>query len=201
MFYIAHRINEIEQLKKIPKNIGVEVDIRSMNGNLILQHDPFKMGEFFHDWLKFYEHAIIILNIKEEGLENKIIDLINKFKIKNYFFLDQSFPFLIKSAMAGQKKSAVRVSEFECINTAKNLANKVNWVWIDYFTSFPLLRNEVEELKKLGFKLCLVSPELQGFDPKIQIPKLAEFFHKSNIQLDAICTKSVGIWQNEMELT
>ena len=179
--------------------MGVEVDIRSMNGNLILQHDPFVSGELFQNWLRSYEHAFIVLNLKEEGLENKIIDLMGKFKIRDYFFLDQSFPFLIKSVIAGQKKSAVRVSEFECFQTAKNLADKVNWVWIDYFSNFPLTAKKVNELKKLGFRLCLVSPELQGYNPKTKIPKLAEFLLKSEIQLDAICTKNTNIWCDALE--
>ena len=195
MLYIAHRINDISQLKMTPYEMGVEIDIRSNGQDLILQHDPFKAGTNFYDWLKCYQHQLIILNIKEEGLEERILSYLNEFNIKNYFFLDQSFPFLVKSARQGQRKSAVRVSEYESIKTVKNLAHDVNWVWIDYFTKFSLDPFEINELKQLDFKLCMVSPELQGYDPEIEISKLANLFNSSQIQLDAICTKRPDLWK------
>jgi hypothetical protein len=198
MLYIAHRINDIDQLKQTPSEMGVEIDIRSNGQGLILQHDPFTPGTQFCDWLKCYQHQLIILNIKEEGLEERILSYLNEFKITNYFFLDQSFPFLVKSARQGQKQSAVRVSEYESIKTVKNLAGQVEWVWIDYFTKFPLDPSEVNELKQLGFQLCMVSPELQGYDPEIEISKLAHFFNSSEIKLDAICTKRPDIWKERL---
>lgn len=53
MQIILHRVNSSLDLKVIPKKLGVEIDIRSSNGNLILQHDPFKQGETFIKWLDF----------------------------------------------------------------------------------------------------------------------------------------------------
>ena len=195
MLYIAHRINDINQLKQTPYNMGVEIDIRSNGHDLILQHDPFKPGTKFLDWLKYYQHQLIILNIKEEGLEERILSCLNEFNITNYFFLDQSFPFLVKSAQQGQKQSALRVSEYESIKTVKILAGQVGWVWIDYFTKFPLDPSEVNELKQLDFQLCMVSPELQGYNPEIEISKLAHLFNSSEIKLDAICTKRPDLWK------
>ena len=198
MLYIAHRINEINQLKQTPFEMGVEIDIRSNGQDLILQHDPFTAGTQFHDWLKYYQHQLIILNVKEEGLEERILSYLNEFNLTNYFFLDQSFPFLVKSARQGKKQSAVRLSEYESINTVKNLAGQVDWVWIDFFTKFPLDSSEVNELKQLDFKLCMVSPELQGYDPEIEINKLAHLFNSSQIQLDAICTKRPDLWKEAL---
>ena len=47
MHKILHRVNTIALLEKTPSNFGVEVDIRSYGGNLIIHHDPFKQGELF----------------------------------------------------------------------------------------------------------------------------------------------------------
>jgi len=52
--YIAHRINTIEELGKIPREYGVELDLRDFGDRLILQHDPFKDGEDFEEYLKHY---------------------------------------------------------------------------------------------------------------------------------------------------
>ena len=96
MEIIIHRVNTIKKLETVDSNFGVEIDIRSNDGKLILQHDPFEYGDSFDEWLKSYKHGKIILNIKEEGLEDYIIKSLNNHHIDNYFFLDQSFPFLIK---------------------------------------------------------------------------------------------------------
>ena len=44
MIICCHRINTIKELKKIPHNYGVEVDINIFNYNLCLSHDPGKKG-------------------------------------------------------------------------------------------------------------------------------------------------------------
>ena len=44
MHLIAHRINKIDQLKKIDQKFGIEIDIRDEDGALIVVHDPFKKG-------------------------------------------------------------------------------------------------------------------------------------------------------------
>lgn len=199
MIYVAHRINEITQLKIVPYEMGVEIDLRSSGNEIILHHEPFISGVLFKEWLKFYQHSLLILNIKEEGLEDKILECLYNFNVNNYFFLDQSFPFLVKSIKKGRNQSAVRISEFESIETAKNLKGKVDWVWIDFFTHFPLEPVSIKLLKDMAFKLCIVSPELQGFIPEVQIPKLAEFLLKNSIKIDAICTKNPELWKMNLK--
>ena len=92
MYHIAHRINSIKELRSLDEKYGIEIDIRDKNKNLIVVHDPFKDGINLNKFLKYYKHKIIIANIKSERIEDRVIKEFNKFKIKNYFFLDSSFP-------------------------------------------------------------------------------------------------------------
>lgn len=194
MLIIEHRINTIAQLQQVPEQHGVELDIRSDGKELIIHHDPFEKGETLKEWLKHFRHRFIIFNVKEEGLENTILSLADTYRIKDFFFLDQSFPFLIKTAKIGETRCAVRVSEFEHINTALTLAGKVQWIWVDYFNHFPLSPEEVERLRNASFKLCLVSPELQGYkEPGITFA-LREKLKKEHIIIDAVCTKIPRHW-------
>jgi hypothetical protein len=199
MILISHRRNTIEQLNSTPTEYGIEVDIRSKNGDLIIHHDPFAQGEFFENWLSHYRHKTLILNIKEEGLEQKLIKLMKKYQIEDYFFLDQSFPFLIKCSALGEHRCAVRVSEFESIETALKLAGKINWVWVDCFNHFALSKEDAQRLNFAGFKLCLVSPELQGRSDESEIPELARLLKTRNIHPDALCTKIPKLWKNYIE--
>jgi hypothetical protein len=199
MKLVSHRRNTVEELTATPRKYGVEVDIRSHGEQLIIQHDPFAAGAPFDDWIAAYQHGTLILNVKEEGLEPRLIALMQSKGIEDYFFLDQSFPFLVKWANAGEHRCAVRVSEFESIETALTLAGKVDWVWVDCFTRFPLTRDDARRLKLAGFKLCLVSPELQGRDAEIEIPLLAHLLVGLEIQADAVCTKRPDVWESVVD--
>ena len=195
MKLISHRRNTVSELLATDSKYGIEVDIRSKGDRLIIHHDPFVAGESFDEWIDAYRHGTLILNVKEEGLEARLIALMQSKGIADYFFLDQSFPFLVKWSKAGEHRCAVRVSEFESIETALTLAGKVDWVWVDCFTRFPLSEHDARSLKDAGFKLCLVSPELQGRDANVEIPHLVSLLKERNIAADAVCTKHTNLWE------
>ena len=195
MIKIIHRVNSIKKLKQVDTSFGVEIDIRSFGDNLILNHEPFENGELFSEWLKFYNHKFLILNTKEEGLEEIILVELGEKGINNFFFLDLSFPFLIKLANEGEKRCAVRLSEFEDIKTVINLSGLVSWVWVDCFTKFPMTRLELDLLKEThGFNLCIVSPELQGRGSETDIKKFVNDINMLNLNIDAVCTKYPELW-------
>jgi len=195
MKLISHRRNTVSELLATDSKDGIEVDIRSEGDQLIIHHDPCVAGESFDEWIDVYQHGTLILNVKEEGLESRLIALMQSKGSTDYFFLDQSFPFLVKWSKVGERRCAVRVSEFESIETALTLAGKVDWVWVDCFTHFPLSAQDAKRLKDAGFKLCLVSPELQGRDAKVEIPHLASLLKERNIVADAVCTKRPDLWE------
>lgn len=194
MQIIAHRRNSILELENTNQEFGVEVDIRLHNSELVCQHDPLKEGDLFSEWLKSFKHKTLILNVKEEGLENLVLEEINSRGITDYFFLDQSFPYLLKHSRNGLHKAAVRVSEFESIETALSLRGLVDWVWVDLFGEFPLGESQIEQLHSAGFKICLVSPELHGRTDEKLISDLRLLFKALDFQPDAVCTKRPELW-------
>ena len=195
MIYIAHRINTIDQLKQLPENVGVEIDLRDEGGTLILQHDPFKTGENFTEYCKEYKHRLMILNIKSERIESRVLEILKENNITEYFFLDSSFPMIYSLTQQGENNVALRYSEVEGIDTIVNMKGKALWVWVDCFTKFPLDQKTAATLTNSGFKLCLVSPELQGREKDIE--KYAKIIKSNNIALDAICTKTrnIELWK------
>jgi hypothetical protein len=195
MKLISHRRNTIDELRATPVAYGVEVDIRSHGDQLIIHHDALVAGEPFDQWISAYRHGTLFLNVKEEGLEARLIALMREHGIEDYFFLDQSFPFLVKWSKAGERRCAVRVSEYESVDTALTLAGKVDWVWVDCFTHFALSGGDARRLREAGFKLCLVSPELQGRPAEPEIAQLAALLAERGIEADAVCTKRPDLWQ------
>lgn len=190
MQYIAHRINTLAQLADVPTEYGVELDLRDHGDDLILQHDPFVGGERFADYLEAYQHGLMILNIKSERIEHRVLEMIQG-KLRDYFFLDSSYPMIRTLCKLGERKIAVRFSEFEPIESALALAGEVDWVWVDCFTKMPLTDETYDQLKR-HFQLCAVSPELQGRS----VETIADYAQALGpYRMDAICTKRPDLWK------
>lgn len=197
MEFIAHRINTLQELKNLPEEFGVELDLRDdLNGKIYIQHNPFEPGEDFEDYLRAYHHGTMILNVKSERIEHKILDLMQIYKIEKYFFLDSTFPMIKLLSDLGERNIAIRFSEFEGMDTVRKMAGKVNWIWADTFTKLPIDNLIFTEMKELGYNICLVSPELQGQPEKIEL--YGEQILQERIDWDAICTKiyNIGKWKD-----
>ena len=201
MKFIAHRINTRKELKTLSKEHGVELDLRdNVDGRIYINHDPFILGEDFEEYLKEYNHGTIILNIKSERIELKVLELIQKYNVKEYFFLDSSFPMIKFLSDKSEKNIALRYSEYEGIDTLEKMKGKVEWIWVDCFTYLPINNEIYKKIKNMGYKLCLVSPELQGQPEKIE--KYAEQIKEEKVVFDAICTKEYNIkkWKEILKI-
>jgi hypothetical protein len=191
MLLIAHRINTVAQLAQVPAHYGVELDLRDADGRLILQHDPFQSGEDFEEYLKHWRHRLMILNVKSERIEPRVLELVKQYRVQDYFFLDCSFPMIRHLIGLGEHRIAVRFSEFEPLESALALAGKVDWAWIDCFTRMPLDGRSYGLLRRY-FKLCGVSPELQGRP----VETITDYSRQlAGFPLDAICTKRPDLWR------
>lgn len=178
---IIHRVNKIEQLKNIPLHYGVEIDVRmdTTHGHLYLSHDPvfgdaLNQCDFLHSYLSCFNHAFIVVNIKEAGTELAAVKCLQSFGIdsKRYFLLDVEFPFLYRhthgvlSDTSLDLSMAVRFSEAEPIEQMlyfkypNPLHRQISWVWIDTQTQLPI---DVDNQKHFqNMNTCLVCPERWG---------------------------------------
>lgn len=188
MEFIAHRINTIEELKELDTCYGVELDLRDdLNGRIYLAHNPFEDGEDFEEYLKHYHHGTMILNVKSERIEHRILELLRQYDIQKYFFLDSSFPMIKLLTDLGEHKIALRFSELEGLDTIRNMAGKAEWVWVDCFSRLPIDKESYHELKSMGYRLCMVSPELEGQPEKLSLYR--EYLLREGIVMDAVCSK------------
>ena len=73
MNIIAHRVNTSQQLSCIPALYGVEVDVRDFGTRLVVAHNPFEGGEDFEAYLQKYHHGTLIINVKSERIELRIL--------------------------------------------------------------------------------------------------------------------------------
>ncbi|HNR86831.1 MAG TPA: hypothetical protein PKM65_00655 [Spirochaetota bacterium] len=187
MEIIAHRVNTTSELEKVPREYGVEIDLRDRGDRIVLTHDPFTDGEDFESYLRRYAHGTLILNIKSERIEHRVLEMVRKSPAIRYFLLDSSFPMIHLLSEQGERNIAVRFSEYESIETILNMAGKIDWVWVDCFTRLPIDTRTWRILTDAGFRLCLVSPELQNRPG--DIGPYRAYLADQSITFDAVCTK------------
>ena len=190
MLLIEHRVNTLAHLRRVPPDRGVEIDVRDYDGDLRLVHDPLQSGERLADWLAGYRHALLIFNVKCDGLEDHLRTLAAQHGIERYFFLDVANPTLVRLAREGERRAAVRFSEYEPIEFALAFAGQVDWVWVDCFTRLPLDLVTHVRLRQ-HFRFCLVSPELQGH-PRARIAEFRAQLH--GLPVDAVCSDFCEDW-------
>ena len=159
MEIVVHRINTVLGLRTVPTHFGTEIDLRARGSELYLHHDAFrdKDAEAFVDYLDAYHHGLLVLNIKEAGIESEVLRLVHERGIERYFLLDVEFPYLYRASRQGERSIAVRYSEDEGIETALAYKERVDWVWIDTNTRLPL--DAIVKDQLAGLKSCLVCPE------------------------------------------
>ena len=192
--WIKHRINRLSDLESLDPQMGAEIDVRSSGSQIILSHEAFQGGDPLEKYLERYAQShsrrLLIVNTKEDGLEAKIMELLKRFGIERFFFLDLPLPTLVRLAVRQhEKRVAVRVSEYEPPEAAKPLRGLAEWIWADCFDGRP---PDIKVLKGLrpSFKVCLVSPELQGYPPE----RIADFKTLAS-DVDAVCTKHPELWR------
>ena len=195
MIIIKHRVNTSKELKKLSINFGAEIDLRSKNKDIYLHHDPFKKGELFSNWIKYFKHKLLVLNVKEEGLEQKIVSILKKNNIKNFFFHDQTFSSLLKNM--NKTKVSIRYSEFEDLKKINKLFNSIKWIWLDNFNEIKINRKFYSFLKKKKVKICIVSPELVKKSRSKEIKKIKSYLKKNKYIVDAVCTKNSKLWSKK----
>jgi hypothetical protein len=194
MILIRHRINDLESLVDTPITMGIEIDVRSNANTLYLSHDPFLPGVSLEQFLEQYSHAFLVLNVKEDGLEDRCLELLSRHNISSYFFLDQSAPTLIRRGLRGSRDGACRYSEFETLQTVSSLSDFCDWVWLDFFHESRVDHAAISSLRALGLKICMVSPELHMMERVKEVSQLVDNLRLSGLMPDAVCTKFPDLW-------
>jgi hypothetical protein len=186
----SHRVNTIDALEKVPPGLGIEFDLRSDGDRVIVTHDPFTEGPTIEEFFPRIGPRACIFNVKCEGVEAAVLAKAKACGIEDFFFLDCSVPAAVKLWRQGETRLAVRYSELEPAEGVLAWAGKAQWAWVDCFTRWP---EDAANWAKIAerFKICLVSPELQGHGTDV----IASFRQGLGARRwDAACSKRPDLW-------
>lgn len=165
---ILHRQNNFSDIKG-----NIEFDVRSSKDGIILAHDPVNYHNKYpllkEELLKYSADDLntMIVNIKESGLEEEIIEIFSSYKL-NFLFLDSQLPDIIRLSKRYPNYSSkfiLRISEYECLNENLLKLVKPKYIWVDFsfnnfnsYNYFIFISDVVNKYR--NYELILVSPEL-----------------------------------------
>lgn len=145
---------------------GFETDVRDFNGKIYVAHDPingFNKNLLFETLISklVNKECILAINIKSDSIINSVINILEKYKIQNYFLFDMSIPEFYKNRNKAKK---LFIGQSDVFNITTDLKN-IGGVWLDSFTNESWITVDViNSIIKNNQKICIVSPELHNRD-------------------------------------
>lgn len=178
---------------------GLEIDIRrTPDGRFYIAHDAVAdpeglAAEAYFAELRRHPHAVVALNIKEEGYERDLVVLLEQEHVlRQVFLFDME---LIEAEAGGMAhrfrdanptiRLAARVSDRgESIDRALAIP-EASVIWLDEFDRQWAGRADVDRLKAAGKAVYAVSPDLHGFPFERTRSRWLDFLHWG---VDGVCT-------------
>jgi glycerophosphoryl diester phosphodiesterase len=160
--------NSIISFKRAFENtFGIETDVRDYKGKLVISHDP-QINEkpilFLEDLLDLYMSSYrdlpLAINIKADGLQNALKDLLSSRSTENYFLFDMSIPEMWV-CLKKEMNVYTRQSEFE---KEPVFYEKAAGIWMDCFTTMWFNSDDIRKHLFNGKKVAIISPEIHGRD-------------------------------------
>ncbi len=176
MEIIAHRgfwketneRNTMVALKRAADSgIGTETDFRDYMEKLVVSHNVADANSpLAEEFFKLYQgtKCTLALNVKADGIQGLLKELLTKYDIENYFCFDMSIPDTLGYIDNGLK-FFVRQSEYENINS---LYEKADGVWVDGFVDDKWITKDlILDHRSKSKKVCIVSSDLHSRDHSI----------------------------------
>ncbi len=143
---------------------GVETDIRDLDGEVVISHDPPRRGGLMtlQQLLVMFKAAgqpgLLALNVKADGLQRAVANALTTAGVERYFLFDMSVPDTLGYLRAGLT-TFTRLSDHE---PAPALLEQASGVWLDAFERDWFGASDVMPLVQRQKRVALVSPELHG---------------------------------------
>lgn len=198
MIVLSHRgywkdSNEKNQIVSFERSFslgfGTETDIRDYKDELVIAHDianerNISVNEMFEIYNKYDNTLPLALNIKADGLQIKLKELLGKYNILNYFVFDMSVPDGLQY-LKQNLKAFTRESEYE---TIPSFYNESCGIWLDEFKGHWITKETIEKHIKNGKQICIVSPDLHKREYKKEWQHYKDIEKELSINNLMICT-------------
>ena len=160
--------------------LAMELDLRNSSAGIYLSHDHTGKGILFNDICPILSKSdsLIALHIKELEVLPNIFELVNKFKLKNFFIFDSDF----------ERMCSVFDNQYVGFYANMTPQNKhsAKILWCDEIKENWYSIQNIENLHKQNKILYSVSRELITSSSMDEIR--SEWFRLIKLGFDGICT-------------
>jgi hypothetical protein len=171
MEFLAHRglwFDEAEKnslhalYKCLDKGFGLETDIRDLNGQLVISHDMPMLNSAIplEQLLRYYNvggfKSTLALNIKSDGLQERLRSLLDVYNITNYFVFDMSVPDTL-GYLDLKLRTFIRRSDIEHYPELELFAGGI---WLDELIEPWISAESILDQSTDASLICIVSSEL-----------------------------------------
>jgi glycerophosphoryl diester phosphodiesterase len=144
---------------------GVELDVRDLDGELVISHDPPVAGALpFSEVVDCYLAAgcpgALAVNVKADGLERMVADALRAVDPERWFAFDMSVPDTLRYVREGLP----HFTRHSDVEPAPALYADADGVWLDDFAGGWIAEAAIEDHLAAGKRVAVVSPELHGRD-------------------------------------
>jgi hypothetical protein len=189
MEYIAHRGLWFEQKEKntltalyrgLDEGYGLETDVRDLSGELVISHDvpTAETAVPFEQLLSYYANkgctSTLAINIKSDGLQERLSQLLLKYNIGSYFVFDMSVPDTL-GYLNKNMRTFIRRSEIE---HHPELSLLSQGIWLDELIAPWVGSETITAQASSSNALCIVSPELHNREHLLQWEAIKQAIEK-----------------------
>jgi glycerophosphoryl diester phosphodiesterase len=144
---------------------GVELDVRDLDGTLVVSHDPPLAGALTFDalvaaWREYPDAGALAINVKADGLDGMLAEALGDTDTARSFVFDMSVPDALRYVRA-EIPYFTRQSEIE---PEPALYAYAAGVWLDDFAGGFVAEERIAAHLRAGKRVAVVSPELHGRD-------------------------------------
>lgn len=187
----SEKNSKLALFKALENGFSIETDIRyDKDIGLVVSHDILSSGlnylpfeELIIEYKKQKINSKIAINIKSDGLHEVLKEILENYKIDEYFIFDMSVPDLI----SGVKYNLNQYARYSNYEDPFPYSEFTNGLWIDRFNSEIPNKSEIISLFKKWSSLVFVSPELHGREYLNYWNFIKNFFKNSEKEI-MICT-------------
>jgi glycerophosphoryl diester phosphodiesterase len=175
--------------RSFQSGFGTETDLRDLDGALVIAHDPARKGALSVEAFLAQHRAAdpglpLALNIKADGLQTMVVDLLERLEVPEAFVFDMSVPDMLGWLRSGVP-TFTRLSDIE---PEPLLADRAAGIWLDAFHSDWWEAATVLRLLDQGLGVCVVSPELHRRDHRAAWEVLATAAQTAGSDRLMLCT-------------
>ena len=163
---------------------GIETDVRDYEERLVVSHNVATEEAFlFEEVIKIYKElgcvSELAINIKADGVQKLLMDVLYRYEIKNYFVFDMSIP---EQVVYHRENINVftRMSEYE---TNPVLLDKSMGIWMDEWENSWINAEIIKKYRDQGKMISIISPEIHGRDKTLIWQELRQFKQDDGVLL------------------